>query len=195
MVFNILRIRRIIKVKIAKVKRAIKQVIYNSKTPKNSSDRLIVKIIKTFLDRNDTKVQFSPISDKIYIYTRDRRVFIVFNAYEIHIAYNKFFFYSSLKDSVSEEITKYAKERIESEMRSIESEVSKNQKELLNDLYESFSKTKTKQDRRNEEFRQAQENRNHSPRWEKGTNGVFCNAPSSIFPEIGLRDLGNWNNG
>jgi len=194
MVFNSLRIRRIVKVKIAKVKRAIKQVIYNSKTPKNSSDRLIVKIIKTFLDRNDTKVQFSPISDKIYIYTKDRRVFIVFNAYEIHIAYNKFFFYSSLKDSVSEEITKYAKERIESEMRSIESEVSKNQKELLNDLYESFSKTKTKHEKRNEEFQQAQENRNNSTRWEEGTNGVIRNAPSRIFPEIGLGDLGNWNN-
>jgi hypothetical protein len=111
-----------------------------------SQDRIINKVVKSLLERDDSHVFFSPISSKVYVHSEDRSIIIIFDLYTISMTNHKFFFTSSLKEGMGEEIFKIAKERIEKEMKDIEREVRRNEMDFLCDVYENFSKPKDKKD-------------------------------------------------
>ena len=109
-------------------------------------DRIINKVVKSLLERDDSHVFFSPISSKVYVHSEDRSIIIIFDLYTISMTNHKFFFTSSLKEGMGEEIFKIAKEKIEKEMKDIEREVRRNEMDFLCDVYENFSKSKDKKD-------------------------------------------------
>jgi len=137
---------RLTRISIAKFFRGLRHSMGSPRIRQTPQDRIINKVVKSLLERDDSHVFFSPISSKVYVHSEDRSIIIIFDLYTISMTNHKFFFTSSLKEGMGEEIFKIAKEKIEKEMKDIEREVRRNEMDFLCDVYENFSKSKDKKD-------------------------------------------------
>jgi len=146
---NLRKLRREIKltrISIVKFFRGLRNSMGSPRIKQTSHDRIINKVVKSLLEREDSHVFFSPISSKVYIHSEDRSIIIIFDLYTISLTNHKFFFTSSLKEGMGEEIFKISVERIEKEMKDIERKVRRNEMDFLYDVYENLSKSKDKKD-------------------------------------------------
>jgi hypothetical protein len=112
-----------------------------------SQDRKIKRVVKKFINKKTTKVYYSPNNLTFYIYSQDRKVVIVFNSFYIRITNHKFFFNSYLHDNVFKELESLCRSKIEEEFKKTEKEISYNEENFLDDLYDNFSKEKVKDDK------------------------------------------------
>lgn len=141
---NMKNLKRRIKVFRLTLLKKISIFLGSYKDPMNSQDRKIKRVVKQFILKENTKVHHSPNNLTFYVYGPERRVVIVFNPYYIRITNHKFFFNSGLHEKVYEEISILAKEKIENSFKKIEKEISYNEENFLEDLYENFSKNKSR---------------------------------------------------
>ena len=140
---NLTRLKRkikILKITVAKFFREFRHVMGSVSIKKTSQDLLIIKLVKSLIYRKDCKVIYSPNSSKVYVYTKNKDVVVIFDLYTINISNHKFFFNCHLKEGMGEEIVKIAKERIAEESNAIETMVNQNQKDFLSFIYENTMK-------------------------------------------------------
>lgn len=142
--FSFTSFKRRTKVRIAKTIRGISYGIGIMKNPKTPQDLLILKIVKSMLENNDNRVMISPSYPRIYLYTKDRSVTVIYDMYNIRISNHKFFFTSALREGVGEEIIKLAKERIEKDLMRVENTIYDNEKNFLQNVYSNLEENSNK---------------------------------------------------
>jgi len=130
---------KVMKISMAKFFRRVKHSVGASRIKKTSQDRMLLKLVRSLLENDDMHVFFSPISAKVYVHSANKEIVIIYDLYKISITNHKFFFTSYLMDGVGEEIINIAKARIEREMSYIDKEVSQNETNFLNDVYQKFN--------------------------------------------------------
>lgn len=135
------KIRRIFKVKIAKIGRAIRYGAWSMKHAKTPQERMSVRIVKVLLERKDSFVFYSPEASKIYLRSKDRKYIIVYDRYSIKIANHKYFFTYSLREDTGDEIIKYAFDRLERDRKELEADIEFNEKNFLQEVYNNFTKS------------------------------------------------------
>jgi len=140
--------KRRIKVKTIRFFRGISYGVGIMKTPKSPQDILLVKTVKSLMDDKTVRVFYSPLSSKVYAYTKDKKIIVIFDLYSISITNHKFFFTTTMRDGIGEEIINCAKARLEKDMKEIEDTISTNEKAFLYDVYESFKNSKSKQEKK-----------------------------------------------
>ena len=140
--------RRRIKVRIIRFFRGISYGVGIMKTPKSSQDILLIKTVKSLLDEKTVRVFYSPLSSKVYAYTKDKKIIVIFDLYSISITNHKFFFTTTMRDGVGEEIINCAKARIENDMKEIEHIISANEKAFLSEVYDNFKTEKVRQEKK-----------------------------------------------
>jgi hypothetical protein len=132
-------LKRKIKAAIARKWRGISYGIGFMKTKKKFSDMLLIKTVKSLIDSPNCRVIFSPLSSKIYAHHKDKNIIVIFDGYSVNITNHKYFFTTTLKDGLAEEIMKAAKERIERDVTELESVITVNEKDFLKNVYSSFT--------------------------------------------------------
>jgi hypothetical protein len=139
MFINFSRIKRYIKIRSEKLKRGFKYGTWAMKS-KDPRDRMLIKIVKSYLERMDTFVRYSPNSNKIYLHTKDKKYIIVFDRYSIKLTNHKNFYFCGLKESVASEIIKCTFDRLEKEQEELEAQIYYNEKEFINEIFDNISK-------------------------------------------------------
>lgn len=152
---NFTRIKRkikIVKISVAKFFREFRHTLGYVNVKKTTQDLLLTKLVKSLIYRKDCKVIYSPNTSKVYVYTKNKDLVIIFDLYTITISNHKFFFNCHLKEGMGEEIVKMAKERIQEESNVIERMINQNQKDFLTFLYENTIDEKPTEDRSEKKF-------------------------------------------
>lgn len=139
--FSLTRAKRRFNLYFAKLYRGIRNGIWSARKPKTHQDRLILKVVRSVLEKPEIRLYYSPLSSKIYIHTPDKKIIIIFGEYEINITNHKFFFSSNLRDGLGNMLMEYAKERIAFDMLKIQEAVSINENTFLSDLHQTFNES------------------------------------------------------
>lgn len=134
------RIRKKLRIFLAKFNRAVTKGIWEIRAEKTKQDRMVIKIVRTLLDTPDSKVYYAPNASRIYLHTKDKRYIISFDKQSIKITNHKFFFNADLREHVGEELVAAATERLESDLKKLNQEVAYNEDSFLDDVYSNFKK-------------------------------------------------------
>jgi hypothetical protein len=138
------RIRKKIKVFLARTLRMIIKGSYRKSSSRTKQDRMLLKIVRTLLNTPDSKVYCLPASSRVYVHPKDKKYIIVFDYGGIKISNHRFFFNTSIKYRVGEEIVNAAKDRMERDLLKLNQEISYNEENFLDDVYLNFKKAKEK---------------------------------------------------
>ena len=114
--------------------RSLKRSAIGYQLETTDEDRIMIKAVKIMVKRKDIRIFYSPLSHSIYMQTPDHKYTIIFNEYEIRIANHKLFLSTKISSSTGDQLMMLGRERIEKEMKSVESEVRKNEFKFLQDL-------------------------------------------------------------
>ncbi len=114
--------------------RNIKRSITGHQFEVTDEDRIMIRAVKAMLKREDIRIFYSPLSHSIYMQTPDHKYTIIFNEFEIRIANHRLFLSTKINSKTGDNLMKMGRERIEREMKSVESEVRKNEFKFLQDL-------------------------------------------------------------
>jgi hypothetical protein len=130
---NSIRRKRIF-FRILKVWRNLKRSAagYNFET--TDEDRIMIKAVRVMIKRADIRIFYSPLSHSIYMQTPDHKYTIIFNEFEIRVANHRLFLSTKISSKIGDHLMHLGRERIEMEMKSVESEVRKNEFKFLQDL-------------------------------------------------------------
>lgn len=139
---NFTTFKRILKIRFIRRWRSLTYAIGFMRTKKKYSDLLLIKTVKLLIQSPDVRVFFSPISSKVYAYNKEKSIIVIFDNYSVNITNHNYFFTTSLKDGLGEEIMNSAKERIEKDVSELESVITMNEKDFLKSVYTNFSKDK-----------------------------------------------------
>lgn len=136
------RIRKKIKLFFAKTSRSFTRGTFGKSGEKSKQERTLLKIVRTLLNTPDSKVYCLPYSSVIYLHPKDKKYIISFDHDWIKISNHKFFFTASIKYGIGEEMIAAAKNRLESDLSILKSEISYNEENFLDDIYVNFKKAK-----------------------------------------------------
>ena len=114
--------------------RNIKRLITGHQFEVTDEDRIMIRAVKAMLKREDIRIFYSPLSHSIYMQTPDHKYTIIFNEFEIRVANHRLFLSTKINSKTGDNLMKMGRERIEREMKSVESEVRKNEFKFLQDL-------------------------------------------------------------
>ena len=114
--------------------RSIKRSAIGHQFETTDEDRIMIKAVKIMVKRKDIRIFYSPLSHSIYMQTPDHKYTIIFNEYEIRIANHRLFLSTKISSKIGDHLMMLGRERIEKEMKSVESEVRKNEFKFLQDL-------------------------------------------------------------
>jgi hypothetical protein len=114
--------------------RSLKRSAIGYQLETTDEDRIMIKAVKIMVKRKDIRIFYSPLSHSIYMQTPDHKYTIIFNEYEIRIANHKLFLSTKISSSTGDQLMMLGRERIEKEMKSVETEVRKNEFKFLQDL-------------------------------------------------------------
>ena len=114
--------------------RSLKRSAIGYQLETTDEDRIMIKTVKIMVKRKGIRIFYSPLSHSIYMQTPDHKYTIIFNEYEIRIANHKLFLSTKISSRIGDHLMMLGRERIEKEMKSVESEVRKNEFKFLQDL-------------------------------------------------------------
>jgi hypothetical protein len=114
--------------------RDVKRFAIGYRLETTDEDRIMIKAVKIMVKRKDIRIFYSPLSHSVYMQTPDHKYTIIFNEYEIRIANHKLFLSTKIASKIGDHLMMLGRERIEKEMKSVESEVRKNEFKFLQDL-------------------------------------------------------------
>lgn len=114
--------------------RGIKRSAIGYQLETTEEDRIMIKTVKIMVRKKGIRIFYSPLSHSIYMQTPDHKYTIIFNEYEIRIANHKLFLSTKISSSTGGQLMTLGRERIEKEMKSVESEVRQNEFKFLQDL-------------------------------------------------------------
>jgi len=114
--------------------RAIKRSAIGYQLETTDEDRIMIKAVKIMVKRKGIRIFYSPLSHSVYMQTPDHKYTIIFNEYEIRIANHKLFLSTKIAPKIGDHLMVLGRERIEREMKSVESEVRRNEFKFLQDL-------------------------------------------------------------
>jgi hypothetical protein len=114
------------------------------KAPKNPQERLIIRIAKMMMEREDNVVFYSPEVGRIYAYTKDKKYIVVFDSYTINISNHNYFYTYGITQALGREIMEFATKRLENDRIKLEEEMFFNEKNFLNDLHANLAKSPSK---------------------------------------------------
>ena len=137
---NLRRTQKRIKIVFARFGGAVIKGIWTISTSKSKNDRMVIKIVGTLLQNNETSVHYAPNSSRIYLHTKDRRYIVSFDRYSIKITNHRFFFSTNLRDPVGDELIKLATDRLEKDLMKLDAEVNYNEDTFLNDVYSTVKR-------------------------------------------------------
>ena len=137
---NLRRTRKRIKITFAKFNRAVTKSFWTISASKSKNDRMVIKIVGTLLQNNETRVHYAPNSSRIYLHTKDRRYIVSFDRYSIRITNHRFFFSTDLRDPVGDELIKLATDRLEKDLMKLDIEVNYNEDTFLNEVYSTVKR-------------------------------------------------------
>jgi hypothetical protein len=137
---NFRRTRKKIKIAFAKLNRAVTKGFWTISAAKSKNDRMVIKIVGTLLQNNETRVHYAPNSSRIYLHTKDRRYIVSFDRYSIRITNHRFFFSTDLRDQVGDELIKLATDRLEKDLMKLDVEVNYNEDTFLNEVYSTVKR-------------------------------------------------------
>ena len=134
------RIRKRIKIFLAKINRAIVKGMWEIRAEKTRQDRMVIKIVRTLLDTPDCKVYYAPSASRIYLHSKDNRYIISFDKQSIKITNHKFFFNADLREHIGEELVSAATDRLERDLKKLSEEILYNEDTFLAEVYSNFRK-------------------------------------------------------
>jgi hypothetical protein len=137
---NLRRTRKRIKITFAKFNRAVTKSFWKISASKSKNDRMVIKIVGTLLQNNETSVHYAPNSSRIYLHTKDRKYIVSFDRYSIKITNHRFFFSTNLRDPVGDELIKLATDRLEKDLMKLDAEVNYNEDSFLNEVYSTVKR-------------------------------------------------------
>jgi len=137
---KIRRIRKKIRIYLAKINRAIVKGMWEIRSEKTKQDRMVIKIVRTLLDTPDSKVYYAPSASRIYLHSRDKRYIISFDKQSIKITNHKFFFNADLREQIGEELVSAATDRLERDLKKLSEEIVYNEDAFLEEVYCNFKK-------------------------------------------------------
>lgn len=137
---NLRRTRKRIKITFAKFNRAVTKSFWTISASKSKNDRMVIKIVGTLLQNNETRVHYAPNSSRIYLHTKDRRYIVSFDRYSIRITNHRFFFSTDLRDPVGDKLIKLATDRLEKDLMKLDVEVNYNEDIFLNEVYSTVKR-------------------------------------------------------
>jgi hypothetical protein len=114
--------------------RSLKRSAIGYQLETTDEDRIMIKAVKIMIKRKGIRIFYSPLSHSVYMQTPDHKYTIIFNEYEIRIANHKLFLSTKISSSTGDQLMMLGRERIEKEMKSVESEVRRNEFKFLQDL-------------------------------------------------------------
>jgi GTPase SAR1 family protein len=136
------RIRKKIKVFLIRTSRMFTGGVYGKRISKSKQERMLLKIVRTLLNTPDSKVYCLPASSRVYIHPKDRKYIIVFDYDGIKISNHRFFFNTSIKYRIGEEMVNAAKDRMERDLLKLNQEISYNEENFLSEVYSNFKRTR-----------------------------------------------------
>lgn len=138
------RIKRKFKVKVGRISKGVRYGIWSMKAPKNPQERLIIRIAKMMMEREDNVVFYSPEVGRIYAYTKDKKYIVVFDSYTINISNHNYFYTYGITQALGREIMGFATKRLENDRIKLEEEMFFNEKNFLNELHSNLAKNPSK---------------------------------------------------
>jgi hypothetical protein len=112
----------------------------------NPQERLILRVIKMMLERNDTLVFYSPETGRIYIHTSDKKYIIVFDKYTVNISNHTYFYKYAVNEYIGQKILSHVYARLERDRLRLEEEIVFNEKNFLTDVFNHISPKSKKKD-------------------------------------------------
>lgn len=141
-------LKRKIRVKFARFAKGVRYGVWSMKAPKNPQERLILKIVRNVINKDDSVVFYAPdtenFAEKFYAHTKDKKYIIVFQKYSINISNHNYFYTYGISESLGREIINCAYERLERDRVKLEEEMLFNERSFLNDVYTHVTKKSNK---------------------------------------------------
>jgi len=133
-------LKRKFKVKFARMVKGVKYGVWLMKAPRNPQERLILRVVKTMIEREENAIFYSPEVGRIYIYTPDKKYIVVFDKYNVNISNHSYFYTYGINESLGNTILRYANNRLEKDRVKLEQEMFFNERNFLKEVYNHVTK-------------------------------------------------------
>lgn len=130
-------LKRRLKIKTGRIIKGFKYGVWTMNGPQ---ERLILRIVKNMIDKEDTTVLYSPETGKIYAHTQDKKYIVVFDRQSINISNHNYFFTYGITEVLGTQLLRLATKRFEMERVKLDDEMYFNEKNFLNDIYLNVSR-------------------------------------------------------
>lgn len=144
--FSLNRLKRKTVIKASRIIKGFRYGVWPMSIPKNPQERLILRVVKTMLERNDSFVLYSPETGRVYIHTSDKKYMIVFDKYNVNISNHNYFYNYGVSEAIGSQIWRYAYSRLENDRIKLEEEMFFNEKNFLADVFNHISPKFKKKD-------------------------------------------------
>ena len=143
--------RNFILLRVYKTLRFLKTGKYG-KSQVTKKERTLRKIIRGVLQDPENRVLYSPESYRIFAHNKTKTYIISFDDREIRITNHKFFSSFSVNPEFGRILIREAYDRIENDLRELESESVCNEDFFLNEVCDNLTDTSTKKSKVQENF-------------------------------------------
>jgi hypothetical protein len=141
--------KRKLKVKAARIAKGVRYGVWSMRAPKNPQERLILRIVKNMLEKDDSIVFYSPEVGRIYVHTKDKKYIVVFDRYSVNISNHNYFYTYGITEVLGNDIINSAFRRLERDRAKLENEMFFNEKNFLNDVYSHVTKKSSRGEKSN----------------------------------------------
>lgn len=99
-----------------------------------NQDRIIVRLVKSMLAKDDLKIFYAPISHSIYMETDDHEYTVIYDNNEIRVANHKIFLSTKMSMKVGDELMRIGRRKIERSINSLDVNIRKNEIRFIEDI-------------------------------------------------------------
>ena len=99
-----------------------------------NQDRIIVRLVKSMLAKEDLKIFYAPISHSIYMETDDHEYTVIYDNNEIRVANHKIFLSTKMNMKVGDELMRIGRRKIERSINSLDVNIRKNEIRFIEDI-------------------------------------------------------------
>ena len=108
----------------------------------NKKEEIVITIIKSLLEQNDTDVKMAPITDRYYILNKRLEYWVKVSADGISITNHKFTYTSASSMQFQDMVIEIVKTAIEAHRNKFEATVFQNELDLLQSIVKNIKNTK-----------------------------------------------------
>lgn len=105
-------------------------------------DKIIIRLVKNMLAKEDVKIFYAPLSHSIYMQTDDHEYTVIYDDTEIKVCNHRVFLTTKVNLKVGENLMRIGKMKIQGSIEELERETRKNEVEFIRGIAEILSNEK-----------------------------------------------------